>query len=72
MRKELRAELLEILNSAVALVLDSEYRTQLENSIDEFFRRTGAIEMNEDLTDAEVDSLETIKSEIAKLVRKGA
>lgn len=64
MHKELFNETMNVLTSAIALMFD--------NDVDEFYHRTSALEMNEDLTDEEFDSLETIKFEIAKLVRKGA
>lgn len=61
MTRELREELLNVLNSAVALVYDTD--------VDEFYCRTSALEMNEALTDEEVDTLENIKSEISKLFK---
>ena len=61
MTRELREELLNVLNSAVALVFDTD--------VDEFYCRTSAIEMNDALTEEEVDTLESMKSLIVSLVK---
>jgi hypothetical protein len=62
MKKELFNELSNILMSAIALMYD--------NDVNEFYHRTCAIEMNEELTDEQIDLLETIKHDIVKLARE--
>ena len=61
MSKELFNETMNVLTSAIALMLD--------NDADEFYHRTSALEMNDELTDAEVDTLESIKSLLVSLVK---
>ena len=61
MSKELFNETMNILTSAIALMFD--------NDADEFYYRTSAIEMNDELTDTEIDTLESIKSLLVSLVK---
>ncbi len=62
MKNELFTEMLNVLTSAIVLMCDRDE--------EEFYHRTCAIEMNEALTDDEVDLLETMKQCIANLVRE--
>jgi hypothetical protein len=64
MRKELMNELTNVLMSAVALVYEVDAGT---DAVDEFYYRTCAIEMNEELTEREIELLESIKHDIAQL-----
>ena len=50
--------------SAVALVYEVDAGT---DAVDEFYYRTCAIEMNEELTEREIELLESIKHDIAQL-----
>jgi hypothetical protein len=64
-------ELINILISAITLT--QQHEDALDNTdelLSEFNRRTCAIEMNDELTDAQVDNLESIKLYITKLFKE--